>query len=373
MALSIAFDAGPTAQGAGVGRYASGLLRALLSQESDDAHTLVLPRGMPVPALEGEVGRWRAMHLPVGERAADIAWHRLRLPLPIDLLCGRPDVFHAPNFLLPPLLRAKGVVTVHDLSYLRLPQYAYPSLARYLASAVPRSLRRTDIVLADSRNTADDVTELLHVPADRVRPVYPGVDDQFTPSAAPGEREDLERVCGIAGRYVLCVGTIEPRKNLVAAIQAFEHASEELGADLELVLAGAVGWMADETLTAARAAGPRVRLIGRLPDSRLPALYRGAEALLYPSHYEGFGLPPLEAMACGTPVIVSRNSSLPEVVGEAGVYCGTDSESIAAALVALLADSGRRARLGRAGLERARLFTWEAAAEQVRGIYYELA
>jgi len=374
VALTIAFDGGPTTQGAGVGRYASGLLGALLAQDTADQHTVVLPRGARLPAAtSAATADWRPVHLPVGERVAEIVWHRLRLPIPVDRLCGMPDVYHSPNFLLPPLARARGVVTVHDLSYLRLPQYAFPALAEYLRKTVPRSLERAELVLADSRNTAADVVELLHVPPDRVRTVYPGVGPAFGPAEMDGELTALAGSYGLRRPYVLCVGTIEPRKNLVAAIQAFMAVAPRLGSGLQLVLAGAIGWLAEETMGAAQEAGDRVRLVGRVAEEDLPALYRQAEALLYPSHYEGFGLPPLEAMACGTPVIVARNSSLPEVTGDVAVYCGTDAESIAAALDGLFTDPSAQERLRRDGPARARLFTWEKAAETVRSLYHELA
>jgi glycosyltransferase involved in cell wall biosynthesis len=227
--------------------------------------------------------------------------------------------------------------------------------------------------LADSRNTAEDLTELLGVAPEKIRTVYPGVGGQFRPLAEEGERAELSQRYGLQCAYVLCVGTIEPRKNLVAAIRAFSRVASGLNPGLELVLGGSVGWMAAETLEAAREAGERVRLIGRVPEGDLAKLYRQAEALLYPSHYEGFGLPPLEAMACGTPVVVARNSSLPEAVGEAGVYCDTDEGSIGDALERVLTDSALRQRLRRLGPERAGRFTWERAAAEVRSLYHGLA
>lgn len=372
--LSIGFDGGPTAQGAGVGRYSYCLLRALLAQPCDDSFTIVLPRGMALPSAVAEARcRWRAVRLPVGERAAELLWHRLRLPIPVDLIAGGPAVFHSPNFLLPPLQRARGVVTVHDLSFLRVPQFAYPGLVRYLSKVVPRSVNRADVVLADSQCTADDVVELLEVPQDRVRVVYPGVGPEYGPQPERGERQALHTGYGLDRRFVLCVGTIEPRKNYPNAIEGFRRFVQRTGFEGYLAVAGATGWMADDSLEAARKVGPAVRLLGRVPEKHLPALYRQAAALLYPSHYEGFGLPPLEAMACGTPVVVAANSSLREVGGDAAVYCSTDAGSIAGALAEVLSDDGRAEERRQRGLEQARRFTWERAAEAVRGIYHELA
>ncbi|MGI6208021.1 MAG: glycosyltransferase family 4 protein [Anaerolineae bacterium] len=374
MGLTIGFDGAPTMQGAGVGRYSSCLLGALLAQPSEDTITIVLPRGASPPEVTARAqSPWRVVYLPVGERWAELLWHRLRLPLPADLLAGWPAVFHSPNFLLPPLRRARGVVTVHDLSFLRVPQFAYPGLARYLSATVPRSVRRADVILADSQCTADDVTDLLGVPPERVRVVYPGVGPEYRPEAAPGEWDTLTAAYGLERPYVLCVGTIEPRKNYPAAIEGFLRFAQDAGFTGNLVIAGATGWMADESLAAARQAGPAVRLLGRVPDEHLPALYRQAAALLYPSHYEGFGLPPLEALACGTPVVVARNSSLSEAVGGAGVFCSGDPASIAEALAVALAGGPEGERRRQEGLAWARQFTWERAAEAVRQVYHELA
>ncbi|NPV09978.1 MAG: glycosyltransferase family 4 protein [Anaerolineae bacterium] len=374
MGLNIGFDGGPTAQGAGVGRYSSCLLRALLSHRCDDAFTIVLPRGMALPSAVDEARcRWHAVRLPVGARAAELLWHRLRLPVPVDVIAGRLEVFHSPNFLLPPLRRARGVVTVHDLSFLRVPQFAYPGLVRYLAKAVPLSVNRADVVLADSQCTADDVVELLGVPQDRVRVIYPGVGPEYGPQPERGEREALRAAYALDRPFVLCVGTIEPRKNYPNAIEGFGRFVQRTGFAGYLAIAGATGWMADDSLEAARRAGPAVKVLGRVPEEHLPALYRQATALLYPSHYEGFGLPPLEAMACGTLVVVAANSSLPEAAGDAAVYCSTDAESIAGALAEALSDDSRAEERRRRGLKRARRFTWERAAEAVRDIYHELA
>jgi glycosyltransferase involved in cell wall biosynthesis len=372
MALRVAFDATAATQGAGVGRYTAGLLRALLAEADGIDYTLLTARGASgyVDALVGRVPL-RRRALPVSKRVADLVWQRARLPLPAEWVTGAADVFHSPDYVLPPLRRAAAVLTVHDLSFVALPQFAHPALAAYLRAAVPRSVARADAILADSANTAADLVRYYGVPEARVRVVYPGLEPQFVPQAEAEDEAIVRERYGLRGRYFLCVGTIEPRKNYVGAIAAAGIAADA-GFEGCLAIAGGTGWLAEESLAAALAAGDRVRLLGRVADEHLPAIYRGAVALVYPSHYEGFGFPPLEAMASGTPAIAARNSSLPEAVGDAGLSCGTDPQSIAAAMQAVLSDEPLRRRLVLAGLERARTFTWQRAADQVRQVYREV-
>ena len=373
--MRIGFDATPAAQGAGVGRYTWSLLRALLAAASgeSDEYVLVLARGAHPPKLPTELSGVRTKGLLLSERACDVLWHRARLPLPLDWWVPGLDVFHSPNFLLPPLRAAAGVVTVHDLSFLKLPHLAYPRLAAYLQRAIGSSLERAAAIVADSENTAADLVSVCGVPADKVRVVYPGVDAKFSPAKEEGEASRLAKRYSLAGPYLLAVGTIEPRKNYPAAIEAFLKVRGYGLFGGEFVIAGGEGWLAEESMQAVRRAEGHVRLLGRVPEEDLPALYRGAVALVYPSFYEGFGLPPLEAMACGTPVVVARTSSLPEVVGGAGLYCSTSSPSIAEALAELVSDEGLRTSLAAAGIERARLFSWERTAAEVREVYAQIA
>jgi len=372
--MRIGFDATAAAtQGAGIGRYSASLLRALLKLGQDNSYTLTIPKDASQDKVRAFAERAQVCVLPFGERLAAILWHRLRFPLPIEVFSGSLDVFHSPDYLLPPLRRAAGVATVHDVSFLKVPECADPSLRSYLANALPASLARADVVLADSKNTAQDLIEELKIPEWRIRVVYPGVGPLFCPEASGAEARRLESRYHITKPYVLAVGTVEPRKNYRSVVAAVAGLIRGNAFDGELVVAGKAGWQAEESLAAFREAQHCVRYLGRVPDGDLPALYRQAIALVYASHYEGFGLPPLEAMACGTPVLVARNSSLPEVVGEAGLYCGTDAESIADQLSVLLNDEGLRAHLRNAGLERAKRFSWEQAAREVIGIYEEVA
>ncbi len=308
--------------------------------------------------------------LPLSERWLTIAWHRLRLPLPADLFTGRVDVFHSPDFVLPPVRRGtRTLVTVHDLSFLRVPQCADAGLRAYLSQVVPRSVARADHVLADSESTKRDLIELLGTEPDKISVVPAGVEPRFRPVA---DGEALERVrqrYGLPRRFILSLGTLEPRKNFTALIEAFAKLGER---ERKLVIAGGQGWLYEDIFATIERLGlaDRVVFTGFVADEDLPALYSLAELFAFPSLYEGFGLPPLEAMACGVPVVCADNSSLPEIVGRAGLLLeATDTAGLAAAMHRILADEAVRRGMVEKGLRQAQQFTWERAAERLLAVY----
>ena len=268
--------------------------------------------------------------------AADVAWYpRLRAP-------RSADVLHCPTFRAPFSTRTPLVVTVHDLAVLRHPGTFNLWTRHYSRLAVPRVVRAARVVIAVSEFTKRELVELLGVPEERVRVIRNGVDGRFAPEGPAA-----------GGEYVLAVGTLEPRKNLARAQAAAARAG------LPLKVAGAAGW------GGVAANG----WVGRPGDDELAALYRGARCLLYPSLYEGFGLPVAEAMACGTPVVTSRGGATEEVAGGAAVLVDPlDVASIAAGLEEALR---RRDELRAAGLERARAFSWDAVAEATWRVYEE--
>ncbi len=374
--------------GAGVARYTRSLVAALLAVAPEHTYTLFyggagLPRRTPEYA---ELRRLRAAYpvlrvreLPGSARLLGVLWNRLRVPLPADLLTGRPAVLHAPDFVLPPVARARTVVTVHDLSFLVLPEVADPGNRAYLTRAVPRAVRRATCVVAVSQATRCDVITRLGVPPGRVVAVPNGVDARFRPGDAKIAAADAAAAArlGLPARFLLHVGTLEPRKNLVRLIAAYARLVADRGdAGHDLVLAGRRGWMDGAIFAAAAAAGlrDRIRFLDYVPDRDLPALYRRATALVYPSLYEGFGLPVLEAMACGTPVVVSRTPALVELVADAGVTVPpTDEAALAAAMARIVAEPDLRAALRAAGPARAGGYTWAAAARRMAAVYRVVA
>lgn len=370
-------------QGAGIGRYTRQLVRALLSLDCRDEFVLLAAGGGKARQMQWNIPgqadasclaarSLRLLNLPLSERVLTIVWHRLRLPLPVEFFSGKLDVFHSPDFALPPVRQARTVLTVHDLSFMRVPECSQPRLRAYLLRVVPASVRRADVVLADSESTRNDVIELLGVSPDRVRVLYPGVDECFERVQDIQVLADVRRRYRLPERFVLSVGTLQPRKNLIRLIEAYARVRAD--ADIKMVIAGGAGWMYEGIFRRVEELGlqSEVYFPGYVADEDLPALYSLAGLFVFPSLYEGFGLPPLEAMACGTPVITSNVSSLPEVVGEAGLMIDPqDVAALANAMKQVLSDPSLRSAMVQRGLAQARRFTWSQAAEELLQVYQE--
>ena len=370
----IAIDYTPAyEQGGGIGRYVRELTAALAIEDPVTDYRLFVAgsKRERLPHPPGPNFDWRTTILTPHWLAR--IWQRAQLPLPVEAFTGLVDLFHATDFVLPPTLpRARSLLTVHDLSFIRVPDAASPSLRRYLEAVVPRSVERADHVLADSQATKDDLIEIYRTPPDKISVLYSAVDGRFgrvTDEMALQEvlnRHNLKDI-----KYVLSVGTVQPRKNYSGAIRALSKIRDQ-GIDLHYAVAGGRGWLEDEMYRSIRetAMEDRVHILGFVPDEDLPALYSGARALLAVSLYEGFGLPVLEAMACGTPVITSNLSSLPEVAGDAGILVDPlDTEAISDAIMRLLTDAALRQQLVAAGFEHVKRFSWTSAASQLKSIY----
>jgi glycosyltransferase involved in cell wall biosynthesis len=366
-------------QNAGIGRFVRNLVNAVVKHDTTDAFLLLHanpnPGRSPNYPPASNVNR---RVLRVNERWMNIIWHRLQVPIPADWLTGPVDLFHSPDFVMPPVRGARSILTVHDLAFLLYPECADARLRAYLERVVPRSAARADYVVADSENTRNDVICLLGVPPERVTVVPGGVDPAFQPVDDPARQAALRQAIGLDADtpYILFVGVIEPRKNLVGLIEAFDILKSRRSLPHKLVVAGRRGWLSGGTMERAERSPHRADIIfpGFIPDGELPTLYSAAETFAFPSHYEGFGLPVLEAMACGTPVVASRASSLPEVVGDAGMQIDPDDpERLASALELLALNPEMRADFGTRGLERAALFSWDAAAKVMLDVYRKVA
>lgn len=360
-------------QGAGIGRYTRGLIEALAAKDSENRYTLFSagrdPRATRWPA------NFRYRALPLTDRHLSILWQRLRLPLPVELVTGPVDVFHSPDFVLPPVWRARTVLTVHDLSFMRYPECSSPPLLEYLMRSVPRSVARADLVLADSENTRQDVIELLAVPPDRVRTVYVGVEERFSTPVPADEIARVRERYGIDRSYILGVGTLQPRKNFPTLIRAFGRLRQEHGVEHQLVIAGGKGWLDEPIYATIDELGLRgpVLLTGFVDDADLPALYQGADVFAFPSLYEGFGIPILEAMAGGTPVVTAQASSMPEVAGDAALLVSPhDVGELAHALWRLLSEPALCDALILRGHQRVSRFRWEHSAEALLEAYASL-
>ncbi len=357
-------------QKAGIGRYVRELFRHLGRIDRNNSYVLLVPRDSSLHPLPPN---FRYLRLPFSERLMYIFWQRLRIPLPAEAFTGHLDLFHSPDFVLPPLASATSILTIHDLSFLRLPECFTANLLNYLSRAVPRSVRKADFILADSGNTRRDLVELMGVPPEKVEVLYAGVGEEFRPS--DGERARARY--SLPRSFILSLGTLEPRKNFANLIRAFALVKRELGPgnDLKLVIAGRKGWLYEEIFRAVEECGLEGEVVfpGYVEDEDLPSLYSAAELFVYPSLYEGFGLPPLEAMACGVPVVSSEAPPLPEILGDAALFFPPrDVEAMASAMERALMDRELRQRLRERGFARSSLFSWDDSARKLLEIYSHL-
>lgn len=366
-------------QNAGIGRFVRSLVHAVVANDQKDSFLLLHANPNPgrVPDYPRGANVSRRV-LRVNERWTNILWHRLQVPIPADWLTGPVDLFHSPDFVMPPVGAARSILTVHDLAFLLYPECADARLRAYLEKVVPRSAQRADYVVADSENTRNDVICLLGVAPERVTVVPGGVDPSFRPVTEPARLAALRHEIGIdeTTPYILFIGVIEPRKNLMGLIEAFDILKSRRPLPHKLVVAGRRGWLSDGTMDRADRSLYRSDIIfpGFIPEGEMATLYSAAESFAFPSHYEGFGLPVLEAMACGKPVVASRASSLPEIVGDAGMQVDPDDpERLASALELLALNPEMRADFSARGLERAALFSWDAAAKVMLDVYHKVA
>ena len=362
----------------GIGRYTEQLIRALLARREADIRLLCSYRpgavqtGEAIAATYGPLGA-TVMRNPVPNRMLHAAWELVGLPRS-EFYAGASDVFHATNHLAPPSRSAAVVATIHDLTAIRFPEWHAP-YQRLVARYLPKSIKRSRLILADSQSTANDLMSYLDVPEEKIRVVPLAAAPHFDRQPSAEALLAVRARYGLAGSYYLFVGTLEPRKNLGALLLAYQKLPKEHQEAHPLVLVGSRGWE-DEKLISMIDALPTVRWLGRVPDADLPALMAEALAFVYPSRFEGFGLPVLEAMAAGAPVVTSTVSSLPEVTGTGAEAAGLlvepeDVEGIAGAMRRLAEDEDLRESLIRRGRERAGTFSWDRTAELTLAAYRE--
>jgi glycosyltransferase involved in cell wall biosynthesis len=362
---------------AGIHHYLAHLLRHLPEADPHLRYTLFVgpetdmtELSAPCPGAEGRGAdrgwrvnrsRWPTQHPPLR-----ILWEQTALPLAARGL----DLLHGLAFVAPLLAPCPTLVTVYDLSFLRTPERFRRGNRWYLQMFTRWSCRRARRIIAISENTRRDLVALFGIPPERVDVVPPGVSPSFGP-LPPDQVAAFRRAKGLPERFVLYLGTLEPRKNLITLLEAFAR----LRPGVKLVLAGGTGWMFAEVFARVQALGLEGKVVfpGYVPDEELPLWYNAATVFVYPSLYEGFGMPPLEALACGTPVVVSNASALPEAVGDAGVLVRPDAvDEWAQALERLLDDAALRAELGARGRAHAARFSWERAAAGTVAVYHRI-
>jgi glycosyltransferase involved in cell wall biosynthesis len=345
----------------GVGRYVDGLLAALGSAGADlaivcqradaERYASLAPDATVVPGPAA-----------ISHRPARLAWEQTGLPLVAQQLAA--EVVHSPHYTMPLRVGVPVVVTIHDATFFTAPNDVSPVKGTFFRSATRTALRRATRVIVPSKATRDELVRVLDADPTMIDVAYHGVDPQLFHVPTEADRARVAARLGLHGSYVAFLGVLEPRKNVPNLIRGWVEAVAWRDEPPALVLAGGTGW--DEDVDAAVAEVPshlRVVRPGYLRFADLPGFLGGATVVAFPSHGEGFGLPVLEAMACGTPVLTTQRLSLPEVGGDAVAYTEPDHVSIGAALSALLDDAARRSALSEAALTRAREFTWAASAE----------
>ncbi|MFN8379230.1 MAG: glycosyltransferase family 1 protein [Anaerolineae bacterium] len=347
----------------GISTYITQLLRALATLHTDYEFVAFKSRkakqSLDAPGMR--IGTlWTPCH------------HRIeRTALSVELARFRLDVLHSPDFIPPRRGARRHVITVHDLTFLHYPQHLTAESRRYYNDQIDAAVKHADHILTDSIASRDDMVSMLGVPADKISVHRLGIDARFQPQSE-GELSRVRKQWNLPQSYFLFVGTFEPRKNIIGLVDAYGLLRGRNPTAPPLVIAGSRGWLYEETIAHIEQAGLGNSVVVRenLPTEDLPGLYGNALALITPSFYEGFGLPALEAMACGTLPIVSNRSSLPEVVGSVGALVEPENvDSIASALERALLDESWRAEQRTAGLARAATFRWEDTARVALSAY----
>lgn len=367
--MHIAIDAHSVGTGlAGNETYAANLVEALAEIDRENRYTLYVTKP---EAVERFADRWS--NFAVRRTLPHTPLVRVPLTLSRELRRRPVDLLHV-QYTAPPFAPCPVVATIHDLSFEHLPDTFKRRSRAQLRLTVRQTARKAAHVIASSEATRRDLIETYHLAPERVSVVPLAASSQFKPVADAEELRRVRRAYGIEGAYILAVGSIQPRKNLARLFRAYSHLRRTRTRDKlpTLLVVGKLAWLYDETLRAAQECGvtDAVKFTGYVPETDLPALYSGALCFVYTSYFEGFGLPPLEAMSCGTPVVAGDRTSLPEVVGDAGLLVNPfDTEAIATSIARLIDDQDLRALLSARGLARATQFDWRETARLTLEVY----
>ncbi|MCA9930524.1 MAG: glycosyltransferase family 4 protein [Anaerolineales bacterium] len=349
---------------AGIHQYIAQVLRHLPREEDGPTYT-VYTRHEPDFLQQAGITAV-STSLPTENRLFRIVWEQIVWPWQVRQ--HRVDLLHSMAFVTPLLSKRPAVVTVYDLSFLHFPEN-FPAVQRlYLHTQTRRSVRKARRIIAISESGRQDVHRFFEIPLRRIDVVRPGVDEMYRP-LPPEEITAFRHEKGINGRFILHVGTLQPRKNIPVLLDAFAQLPNET---VQLVLVGGKGWLFDEIFARVQALGlmDRVHFTGYVPDDELPLWYNAADLFVLPSQYEGFGMPIVEAMACGTPVVAADNSSLPEAAGQAGLlFSPQNVPELTERMANVLDDRALSDKMRRLGIQHAHNFSWERAGRETAVVY----
>jgi glycosyltransferase involved in cell wall biosynthesis len=375
----------------GISRYIRYLLTELAQRPGQHEYTIFVNgqdviehlgevAGRNAGGNEDDVEQTQLTYIPVSwpesKPISRVAWEQFKLP---ELLRKkRLDVFHSPANVLPEMLpgNCAGVVTLHDLAFLRYPQVLTRSKRMYHRTFTMRSLQHATMIIANSNSTRQDAIELANIPANRVQTVYPCIDERFSSVILDEDIQTFRKVHGFTSGYLLYLGTLEPRKNITTLIEAYARYRTTYRRGEKLVLAGGKGWLYDSIFERVQELGLESEVIfpGFVPDAEQPLWYHAASAFVYPSLYEGFGIPVAEALACGVPVVTSNVSSLPEAGARLALTVDPhDKEALAAAFYKVLTDDYIRERCRTQAAAVAKQFSARTMVEQTIAVYEQAA
>jgi len=303
-------------------------------------------------------------------------WDRFRFP-PIEFLGFKADILHCPDYLIPPTLNKNIILTIHDLTFMRFPEFNFEWFIKKYTREVRNNALISKKIIADSKSTKKDIISFFKTDPRKVDVVYLAADGTFKTLSSDRIDKNILKKYKIDKKYILSVGTIEPRKNIITLIKAFNHLKQKKESfDYKLVIAGRTGWKSEDTYMERDKSPSRedILFIGRVPDSDLVQIYNQAELFVYPSLFEGFGLPPLEAMSCGLPIIASKNSSLDEVIGDAGILIpAEDHKELQKQILYILENKEIKRKLKKKSVSKADQFSWIRTAGKTLDIYRKAA
>ena len=363
----------------GIGRYTHNLVKSLAELDRENKYLLFCflfkdyAKKLAMASFPA-ASNFKVMSAPIPVKVTRFWANRLNIP--IEWLIGSFDVVHFPEPYPFRSKSARTIVTVHDIGFALWPEMFTKEMRALLEKQMRCVVEKVDSIIAVSRTTRSDLLEVYGFDKERIHIIEHGVEGSFRPITDSGSLEALRRRYKLPEKFVLCVGTLEPRKNHVRLIQAFQLMCERHPNEYSLVICGKKGWMYDEILNVANSPGLRERVLftGYVPDEHLPFLYNLAGAVVYPSLYEGFGLPVIEAMACGRPVLTSNRGALAEVAGDDALLVSPeDEDEMANGLHRLISDNELREKLTASGLKKASTFTWERAARATLEVYNRIS